>query len=188
MGITQTTVTEALAELKTLGKRIEKKQGYIAGFLARQEGLKDPLEKDGGSAEVIRRELQGIGDLNRRRVNIRIAIQQSNHTTMVTIGDTTRTVAEWLTWRKEIAPDEQAFVNKMRMAAASARDQAQKKGWGVVSAVAVNQQGETKPTDIVINVDEGALAREAERLEEVLGTLDGKLSLLNATTVIPVEG
>lgn len=41
-------ITEALAELKTLNKRVEKKKEYVKAYLYRQEGLKDPLEKDGG--------------------------------------------------------------------------------------------------------------------------------------------
>lgn len=43
------TITEALAEIKTVGKRVEKKREFIKAFLARQDGVKDPLEKDGGS-------------------------------------------------------------------------------------------------------------------------------------------
>ena len=44
--------------------------------------------------------------------------------------------------------------------------------------------GEVGVSTRTVNLDEGALARTAEALEETLGTLDGKLSLLNATTYI----
>jgi hypothetical protein len=40
--------------------------------------------------------------------------------------------------------------------------------------------------DIVVNVDEQKLAEDSERMEEVLGTLDGLLSLKNATVTIEV--
>ena len=73
----QTTITEALAELKTLGKRIEKKRESVAMFLTRQDGLKDPLEKDGGSVEFIKRERQAVKDLEQHHVNIRLAIQRA---------------------------------------------------------------------------------------------------------------
>ena len=52
------TITEALAEIKTVGKRVEKKREFIKSFLARQDGIKDPLEKDGGSYQAIARERQ----------------------------------------------------------------------------------------------------------------------------------
>jgi hypothetical protein len=176
------TITEALAELKTLGKRIEKKREYVASYLARQDGLKDPLEKDGGSAEVIRRERQAIADLETRHVLIRTAIQRVNHATPITVLDTTKTIAEWLTWRKEVASGAQTFVNKLRQMVIQARTQAQQKGWGVVTATESAKQ----PTDVVVNVDEAALAKEAETLETILGTLDGQLSLKNATVTIDV--
>lgn len=178
------TITEALAELKTIGKRIEKKREYVASFLARQDGLKDPLERDGGSPEVIRRERQAIADLETRHVAIRTAIQKINQATPITVAETTKTIAEWLTWRKEVAPGAQQFVNKLRQMTQQARQQAQQKGWGVVSAVATTAA--QAPTDVVINVDEGALAKEAEALETILGTLDGQLSLKNATVTIDV--
>lgn len=44
--------------------------------------------------------------------------------------------------------------------------------------------GDAKPTDIVVNVDEQQLAKDIERLEETLGTLDGVLSLKNATVML----
>lgn len=39
------TITEALAEIKTVAKRIEKKRDFIRAYLSRQEGVRDPLEK-----------------------------------------------------------------------------------------------------------------------------------------------
>lgn len=43
------TITEALAELKTLDKRILAKQGSIPNYLVRDDRVRDPLAKDGGS-------------------------------------------------------------------------------------------------------------------------------------------
>ncbi len=174
------TITEALAELKTIQKRIEKKREYAGAYLARQDGLKDPLEKDGGSPEVIKRERQAIADLEARHVAIRTGIQRVNQATPITVADLTKTIAEWLTWRKEIAPGRQSSLNKMRQAIASLRQQSQQKGWGVVSVGGSPAQ----PTDMIINVDEAALAGEAEQLETILGTLDGQLSLKNATVML----
>jgi hypothetical protein len=166
-----------------MGKRIASKREYVANFLARQDGIKDPLEKDGGSAEVIKRERQAIADLEARHVAIRTAIQKVNQSTPITIADTTKTIAEWLTWRKEVAPGAQSFVGKMRNSLIQVRSQAQQKGWGVIASATT---AETKPTDFVVNVDESELAKEAERFETILGTLDGQLSLKNATVTIDV--
>lgn len=176
------TITEALAELKTIQKRIEKKREYVGSYLVRQDGLKDPLDKDGGSAAVIARERQAIADLETRHVGIRTAIQKVNQATTITVADITKTIAEWLTWRKEVAPGVQAFVTSLRRGIQSARTAAQQKGWSVVTASATA----ANPTDLVINADEAALAAEAEQVETILGTLDGQLSLKNATVLIDV--
>ena len=50
------TITEALAEIKTLAKRIEKKRQNIGQFLVRQEGVRDPLEREGGSVAFVQTE------------------------------------------------------------------------------------------------------------------------------------
>jgi len=175
----KTTITEALAELKTLDKRISSKRESIKGFLTRREGLKDPLEKDGGSMEFIKRERQALGDLNARRINIRTAIQRVNHTIPIEICGVTKTLAEWLTWRKEVAPDEQRFLSQVRQAVLVERTNVTRQGGSVVEA---GKDG--KLTDLVVNVDEAQLAKEHEQIEEILGTLDGVLSLKNATVTI----
>lgn len=175
------TITEALAEIKTIGKRIDKKTAFISTYLLRQEMVRDPLEKDGGSAASIAREMQSIADLQSRIVRIRAGIQGSNLATVLTIGQVRRSITDWLTWRKEVAPVEQRFLAQMRQTIEGHRQQYRAKG------ITVGAQGsDLKPQDVVVNVDEGELARRAEQLEETLGTLDGKLSLLNATTVIDI--
>jgi len=48
---------------------------------------------------------EGRGEeMEKHHLNIRMAIQRKNQETYVTVLDLTMTVAEWLTWRKEIAP------------------------------------------------------------------------------------
>lgn len=176
------TITEALAELKTIQKRIEKKREYVGAYLARQDGIRDPLEKDGGSPEVVKRERQAIADLETRIVAIRTSIQKVNQATPITVEKTTKTIAEWLTWRKEIAPGSQQFVSKLRNSIDSIRKQALQKGNAVVAATQVAAQ----PTDVIVNVDESELAKLAEEYETILGTLDGQLSLKNATIMVEV--
>jgi len=177
------TITEGLAEIKTIGKRIETKQSQLQGFLYRDARLKDPMEASGGSAKFIDSELQGIGDLQKRIMALRNAIQEANMKTPLQIGDITMTIFQWLVWRREIAPGRKDSLDSMWRALQLARSQAQRGGFGVIAAAAA-VQGNSDPKDLIINVDEKALAAEREDLEKVLGELDGRLSLLNATTMI----
>lgn len=176
------TVTEALAELKTINKRINKKREFVGGFLMRQDLIRDPLAKDGGSDKVIESERQSIGDLEQRVVSLRRGIRTANENTQVTIGGVTRSIADWLVWRREVAPDHQNFLRSIRQKIDAARETARRQGHSVVSP---GGQPE-KLTDIIVNLDERELGKEAEYVEQVLGELDGVLSLKNATIMIEV--
>lgn len=176
------TITEALAEVKTINKRIEKKQQFVMDALLRQDFMKDPLEAKGGAVKVVAEEMQGISDLRHRIIAIRTSIQQVNEKTNVTIGDETHSVAEWLIWRREVAPGIGSFLGQLRAKLNQARNMAQSKGVSVRGTV--NTAPVENMNDIIINVDEYALAAEAEKLESILGQLDGKLSLVNATTFV----
>lgn len=179
MGIT---ITEALAEIKTIGNRLDAKRTFIGAMLARQEGVKDPMEKDGGSAAVIEKERQSIRDLQTRIVDIRRGISQANEQTFVTINGTPRSISDWLTWRRDVAPGEKAFLLNMRDALNRLREKAKREG---VTLVAGDRSVETTaPTDWVVNIDERKLAEEIEQMEDTLGQLDGQLSLKNATVTI----
>lgn len=173
-------ITEALAEIKTIGKRIASKQQFIAGYLARQDGIKDPLEKDGGSQTVIARELQAIGDLNTRIIAMRRGIRLANEATQVQIEGAQRSIADWLIWRREIAPTQKAMLADIRGKVAGVRENAKRQSFNVVTPGNTPAQ----PTDLVININEGQLAKDAEDIENILGQLDGQLSLKNATTPI----
>lgn len=180
------TITEALAEIKTIQKRITKKRETITTYLSRQEGLKDPLDKGGGSVKVIAAERQAIADLEARIVELRRGIQNANDVTDVAINGTTRTISDWLTWRREVAPGQSVFLGLLRNRLSLVREQARRQGASVISAVSqnVNVAADKKDVDIVVNISEKELADEIEALEETLGQLDGQLSLKNATTPI----
>ena len=62
---TPVTITSALAELKLITKRLDRKKDFVRSFLWRQEIMTDPLERQGGSIEAIKRTLQAIGDAQR---------------------------------------------------------------------------------------------------------------------------
>ena len=182
------TITEALAEIKTIGKRKQAKQEHISQHIARMERVRDPLASDGGSAAVIARELQAIRDLDQRIVRIRRNIQAANAATTITLSGEARSITDWLTWRREVAPGRQALLQALRNQIAGARKEAQQKGWTVGAAVASATvvTGEASVPDVVVNVDEAQLAKDIETLAEQLGALDGQLSLKNATTSVEI--
>jgi hypothetical protein len=174
------TITEGLAETKTLNARMDKKRQAIANNLVRDARLKDPMTDDGGQVEYVRAERQSIDDLGKRLVNIRTSIQFKNQTTFLTVLGETKSVAEWLTWRKEVAPAYKTFLSSIAQAISRARKDP------VVTRdnlrVTDKPQGETG--EVIVNLNEKELNEQIEHVEHVLGDLDGKLSLINATTVI----
>lgn len=176
----ETTITEALAEAKTIDKRVEKKQQFIGLYLFREERLKDPLIKEGGAERIIAQEMQSIADLNERKVTIRRKIQEANANNFITVGKETRSIADWLVWRREVASNMQRFYLELRQKTETARAVARSKG------VSISPGEGTRPDDIVINLNEQMLSQKLEQHEEVLGVLDGLLSLKNATIRIEV--
>jgi hypothetical protein len=176
--MTEITITEALAEIPTIEKRIEKKKEFILNYLYRQSSVRDPHEKDGGSPVLIAREKQAIADLQERLIKIRTVIQKTNAENTITIENQTRTIVDWLTWRREIAPKEQEFLRNLIYKIKSVRQQAMKQG------VSVTDKDAGFSSDYVVNINERELSEQIESLENILGILDGQLSLKNATIKI----
>lgn len=175
------TITEALAELKTVDKRLTVKQQFVQDYAFRVETLKDPFEKDGGSQKKISEEMQAISDLEKRAVSLRRAIQSANEATVLTVGDTEMTIADWLVWRREIAPIKETFLYGLRQRLLASREAVRKQNinWG-------NSPAPEKPIDIIVNVDEAQLSKDLENIKDILGQLDGQLSLKNATVMIAI--
>lgn len=182
MNTDKLTITEALAEIKTIGKRIETKNYQLQGYLVRDSRMRDPMEKDGGSVEYVKRERQAIKDLQKRVVDLRMAIQQSNMVTKLAINGTEMTVYEWLIWRREVAPTMKTQLSEVWSILQNARTRSER-GHRIIAAAAAVQGSDT-PAEIIVNVNEQELAQERENIEKLLGDLDGRLSLSNATTII----
>ncbi len=176
------TITEALAEIKTVQKRIDAKRAFIKQYLFRQDYTKDPLEKDGGSEKAIAAEFQAVADLEKRIVDLRHGIQKANEETKVTLEGVERSISDWLTWRRDVAPIRQNFLSNIRLQLTNVRDQARKQG---ASLFGPGSQPE-KPTDVIVNINETQLAKDIEQTENILGQLDGQLSLKNATVQISI--
>lgn len=175
-----TTITEALAELKVIEKRITSKAEFIQRHLVRREEMRDPLERQGGSEKLLREERQAIGDLYEQQIAIRRAIATVNARETVSVDGQTRSIADWLVWKREVANAQRQQLRTLASLIDRQRQEAQRSGKQVVG-VAVASAGEAKPGDIVVNVNEQELQQQIEVLETVFGTLDGLLSLKNAT-------
>jgi hypothetical protein len=178
------TITEALAEIKTIGKRIETKQSQLESYIVRDSRMRDPMEKDGGSVEYIKRERQAINDLQKRVIELRLAIQKSNMVTSLALNGREMTVYEWLIWRREVAPTTTNQLSRIWQTLQTARRGAQQRGMSLAAAVGVQVQSGNETQEIIVNVNEQEIAKERESVEAVLGELDGRLSLINATTLI----
>lgn len=171
------TLTEALSEIKTVLKRISSKREFISQYVVRPDSLKDPLEKDGGSASLISKEIQAIADLQERAVGLRRSIQKANDETLISLEGETKSISDWLIWRREIAPEQQNFLKRLRQNLNSVREQGRRIGGNLVGPGATAE----KPQDIIVAINEKQLASDIEKMENILGQLDGQLSLKNAT-------
>ncbi len=173
------TITEALAEIATIDKRLPKKADEMLPYVARVEQVRDPFLDQGGSAVYITRERQSFNDLQKRKIALRAAIAKANAETTIVVNGKERTVADWLVWKRECYSATVRMLNGLLNHVRAIRREAQQKG---VTLVNVDQKAQAD--DVVVNVDEQKLIEELDALEETFGKLDGLLSLKNATTLI----
>lgn len=176
---TKSTITEALSELKLIEKKIAKKQETILANTIRAEHVKDPFESEGGGEKYINAELQSVKDLRNRFVKIRAAIAKANAETFITIGTISKSVAEWLIYKREISTGEGKFHQELYNKTKGMLDSAIARPQAFTNA-------ENKPdiVRLVSNVNIASLLKENEEIADALEKLDGQLSLKNATVVI----
>ncbi len=172
------TISEALTNIKTIDDRIGKAVNFINNYVSRPNSMKDPLQGDGGSKTVITKTRQSIKDLEQMKVNLRLAINRANLEKSVAVNNETKTVAEWLIWRREVADNSKKSLESIIQRVNVARSQAMKVGQKVTE--------EEDKGDIIVNVNELEINKQLEHMVTVLGELDGKLSVFNATTTVEV--
>lgn len=178
----QITITEGLAELKTLTSRIAKKREHSSHYILRDSRAVDPLLSTGGSEAFVAQEWQAIRDLEYRFVKIRNAIAKKNLETFLTLDNYTFCITDWLTWRREVSGLKLSYWKNVFASIQRARKEAQ----NLVSKTENNPPGLASPS-LLVNVNESDLITSIEGLEKTLSDLDGKLSLLNATTLIDID-
>jgi hypothetical protein len=173
------TITEALAEVKLIEKKVEKKVAHVQANLVRYEHITDPYQKEGGSQEVMRRELQAIADLDKRLVGIRGAIANANISNTLTIGEHARSIYDWITWKREIAEKRNKMYGDLSTTLKRFLDKE-----AAQPTVYKTDDAKVHLAKIILNVDYAATQEKYEKDGSLLETLDGKLSLKNATTLV----
>lgn len=175
------TITEALSEVNLVKKKIAAKQEKIRGALVRADHVKDPFEKEDGSVEMIKREFQAIQDLSTRLQKIRAGISQTNISTTITIEGQTRSIHDWLVWRRELQKGEQGFIQICHSTVKQHVDSLMRQ-----PQVVKDNEGKATLVEYKINVDYAELLKRDHTITEILERLDGQLSLKNATITFEI--
>ena len=169
------TVTEALGKISLIDKQIDAELAAVAPYIAYTDNLKDPLEKDGGSKNFVKSRVQSVDDMLKNKNRLRVAINTANLSNKVTVAEETRSVAEWLIWRRECLPKQKHVVNQLLQAANNLR-----------SRVNTSNQQHNQSVGVVSNLDEKKLNEEVLKIQSIENNLDTQLSLFNATTLVEV--
>ncbi|MHA2201564.1 MAG: hypothetical protein ACXABN_16950 [Candidatus Thorarchaeota archaeon] len=194
------TITEALAEVPLIDKKVRQAQENILRYLARPEDRKDPHEEKGGSEQYIEGQLKSIEDNLSRMVRIRKAIAGANSGNKVTVSSTTlekeytKSIEAWLIWRREVYPRQKNLYHHMMRRIDNERKGDRRditsRGLGLDDfRVRTGLRRDTQTDypgakDVTVEYDEQHLANLIDGLEEVNGTLDGRLTLFNSTVEI----
>jgi hypothetical protein len=173
------TITEALAEIKLCERKLEKKWDAVKTNTHRFEHVKDPYASEGGSKVAISREVQSIKDIEERIVKIRTAIADANVQNKLTLGENTRSIYEWLTWKREIAENQKKFYKDISSRLKAVIDKESQN-----PTAYKDEENRVHLAKLDLNLDYPYFQTLDQKLSDTLETLDGKLSLKNATIVI----
>lgn len=172
-------ITEALAEIKLIEAKKGKKQQFVVQHLVRPKDRIDPLAEQGGSEKVVSQYMQSLDDLNERLVAIRRAVSLANQSTTIEVFGVSRTIQDWLAWRRDVYPTQSKFLDNLARNIVGKREQLfSRQGLGAAQQVS----GE----DMITHIDEKDLIEQIEALEDTNNKLDGILSLKNAQIEVEV--
>lgn len=170
------TITEALAEIHVLDKRLQAKHDFVMNHSMLDTRIKDPL---GDTSKEVAQALQAIGDLENRRIVIRQAIAHANAENFISVGGRELSIANWLVWKREVGPSRLQWLKSIRKAMERARQELKQQLTREVP------EGVPAP-GLDAMIDEKWLSKEIENLEEQIERLDGQMSLKNATVFVEV--
>lgn len=175
------TITEALSEINLIKKKIEGKKTEILNNLAKVAHVPDPYANQGGGFAANKAQLQSIKDLNSRLTRIRGAISGANIANTISIMGETKTINDWLTWKREISVIDSKFLMDL-----CTKSKANMDHWAKQPQVYKDDSGTTHLVKYESNIDYVEVLKESERTSEIFEKLDGQLSLKNATIVIEI--
>jgi len=178
------TISEALAELKILGDRLAMNAKFVLDHVARDERQRDPFEREQSTAAAqIAQRMDSSRDLRARAVALRRAIALKNFEVRVEIEGVTRSVGEWLIWRREIAKgygaELAALVGHIERLQSTVAQQN-------LRMRTDNTGSSGEPVRLALMLGLAELQTLREQHQSTLGVLDGRLRVVNATTTIEV--
>lgn len=176
--IQKITITEALAEIKLIEKKLSSKTQHVAQNLSRAKHLPDPL---GDSAKALQSEMQSIHDLYKRQVKIRGVIAKANIETTIRVIDDEMSITEWLAWKREVSAKQNALYATIRDGIKAAQNT-----YSRAPQIYKDSEDKTQLVQFVFNLDYQEYVSLAEKTQEKLDKLDGLLSLKNATILVEV--
>jgi hypothetical protein len=182
--MTKMTITEALAEIKLITSKLEKKRARVWDNLIRIEQQEDPLKHEGGSVAYLASEVQSIAALEENMIKIRGAIMSANLLHVAEVMGKTQTIYEWLVWKREIVTNIKAFYQVIYTKTKEKLEYARK-----TPQVIAKPDASVTPelAKIEPNLNYMEFSKKYEEVCDILSKLDGVLSLKNATIMIEVN-
>lgn len=176
-------ITQALSEIKLAEKKIASSLTFVLKNAKRDERLRDPFEKDKTTQEaMVKAELQSIADNEKRVVSLRMAINKANLENSITIEGQTKTIAEWIIWKRDILPRLQDRLERMnKELVVSPKVTTSAELW----QREVNRQA-PEVVNHVFNISEKKLLEEIQLVQSIEEKLDGMLSLSNANIDVTI--
>jgi hypothetical protein len=178
------TISEAMAELKLINAKVNKKTQFIKDNCVSYNHVEDPYKKDGGRHELIKQEEQAIEDLLKRYEVIREKIMEANLATEITINNISKSIYSWLVWRREVKEKQDSLYNTYQRVESATRELEQRPQ---------SYKKEDKDGNILnefvkmtSNIKLDKYRKELDNITEAFEKLDGILSLKNATIFIEI--
>lgn len=177
--MTRLTITEALSEINLLKKKLESARNEMRTNLIRAKHMPDTFAAEGGLLKHNEAVMQSITDMGLRLVSIRSAIARANLANTITIGSATRSIHDWLTWRREVMEADAKCISDILARLRTHNDTASRQ-----PQVYKDAEGTVHLIEYELGLDIPALLKQVDAFTEVREKLDGQLSLKNATIVI----
>lgn len=182
--MTKMTITEALAEIKLINSKLDKKRARVLENLIRYEHETDPFAHEGGSSVYCNAEVQSIEALEENIAKIRSAIMSANLSNSAEVMGKTRTLYEWLVWKRDLVEKQKYFYLNVYTKSKERIEYLHKNPHtvGKPEAGVTPELAKIKPS-----LQHADFSKKHEEVCDVLSKLDGVLSLKNATIVIDVN-